>query len=56
MAHGQGKSQGKLFFQGLGMSGNFEICEEILESGKSRGILKLQVNELTKTQRIKARA
>ena len=43
--HGQGKSQGKkYFFKVRELSGNFEICQGILElkqkSGKSQGILK----------------
>ena len=43
--HGQGKSRGKkYFFKVRELSGNFEICQGILEfkqkSGKSQGILK----------------
>ena len=43
--HGQGKSQGKkYFFKVRELSGNFQICQGILEfeqkSGKSQGILK----------------
>ena len=43
--HVQGKSQGKkYFFKVTELSGNFEICQGILEfkqkSGKSQGIMK----------------
>ena len=43
--HSQGKSHGKnYFFKVRELSGNFEICQGILEfkqkSGKSQGILK----------------